>query len=228
MLSLSVFVFAYNEEKALEAAVKEIYETLTELKRPYELIIIDDGSEDKTGKIADELSGELNGVSVIHHERNCGLGQVYKTAFSAARCDLVTFYCGDNQFPATIIKQFLPLIDKTDMVLGYLPKRSDTIISKMLSKFEKALLMLLFGHMPRFQGVLMFKRKLLEEVELKSGGGKAWTVLMELIIRVSRAGYQVISVPTEMRPRMAGKSKVNNLSTIWANFKQAMALRRYL
>jgi hypothetical protein len=86
---------------------------------------------------------------------------------------------------------------------------------------------LLFGSLPRFQGVLMFRRSLLDELELKSTG-RGWTVLMELIIRASRGGYRLVSVPTEMRPRMSGKSKVNNLRTIWANLKQVFALRRHL
>lgn len=228
MLSLSVFVFAYNEAKTLEAVTRELNDSLIRIGRPYEIVIIDDGSLDGTAAIADRLSCDLSDVSVIHHDKNYGLGSVYRTAFANARCDLVTFFCADGQFPPQIIIQFLPLMDKADMVLGYLPKRQDPLLSKVLSRVEKILFRILVGPMPKFQGVLMFRRKLLDEIELKSGGGRAWTVLMEFIIRASRKGYRLSSVPTEIRPRLSGRSKVNNPATIWANLKQVFILRRYL
>jgi len=73
----------------------------------------------------------------------------------------------------------------------------------------------------------MFRQTLLQEFELKSTG-RGWAVLMELIVRASRGGYRIISEPTEMRPRMSGRSKVNNLATILANLKQVLTLTRYL
>lgn len=228
MLSLSVFIFAYNEAKSLEAVVKEITDTLKDTNCPYEVVIIDDGSSDGSGEIADRLTKEIIGVSAIHHERNFGLGSAYKTAFAKARCDLVTFFSGDSQFSPQIIKRFLPLMEKWDMVLGYLPNRNDSALSRLLSKAEKIVFRILFGPIPNFQGVLMFRRKLLDEIELRSDGGRAWTVLLELIIRAARSGYRITSVPIEMRPRMCGRSKVNNLPTIWANLRQAFILRRYI
>ncbi len=73
----------------------------------------------------------------------------------------------------------------------------------------------------------MIRRELLDGLELKSTG-RGWAIILELIIRTMRGGYRVISVPTEMRPRMSGKSKVNNPRTILANLKQAFMLRRLL
>lgn len=227
MLSLSVFVFAYNEAESLGTVIKELDTTLREMNRPYEVVIIDDGSTDGTGAIADRLAGEFAGISVIHHERNYGLGGAYKTAFANARCDLVTFVCADGQIPARIIEQFLPLMDQKDMVLGYVPNRGDSLLSKALSMSEKILFRILFGYMPKFQGVLMFRRELLNGLKLRSEGDKAWTIIMELIIRVVRGGYRVMSVPVKFRLRMSGKSRVNNLSTIWANVRQVFVLRRY-
>lgn len=232
MLSLSVFIFAYNEAESLEAVAKETCDTLEELGCRYEVVIIDDGSSDGSSEIADRLARELTlaNISVIHHDRNYGLGSVYKTAFANARCDLVTFTCADGQIPAEIIKQFLPLMNEMDMdmVLGYVPNRRDSLLSKILSKVERVLYRTLFGPMPKFQGVLMFKRKLLDELKLKSDGGRAWTIIMELIIRVSKSGYRVMNVPVKLRLRMNGKSKVNNLITVWANLKQVFMLRHFL
>ena len=97
----------------------------------------------------------------------------------------------------------------------------------MLAWGERVLYRLLFGSLPRFQGVLMFRRSLLDTLPLTSTG-RAWTVLMELILRTHRAGYRMLSVPTELRPRMSGESKVNNVRTVVDSFRQLLVLRRTL
>ena len=85
----------------------------------------------------------------------------------------------------------------------------------------------LFGPLPRFQGIIMFRSSLLDEFKLKSSG-RGWAVLMELIIRTKRARRRMKSLPTEMRPRRSGVSKVNNIATISENLKQVIALRGLL
>lgn len=224
---LSVVVMAYNEDSNLEVTVTEIDEVLKELGRSYEVIIINDGSSDRTGEIANRLGQQMERAKVVHHETNQGLGGVYRTGFVHAQGEFVTFFPADGQFPATIIKQFVSSMSKVDMTLGYLPNRDSSLLAKFLSKGERVLYSLLFGSMPEFQGILMFKRALLTELELKSTG-RGWAVLMELIIRTYKGGYRVTSIPTEMRPRISGRSKVNNARTIWANIKQVVALRFYL
>jgi glycosyltransferase involved in cell wall biosynthesis len=218
---------AYNEVGSLKAVVQEIDRTLAELHRGYEIIVVDDGSTDGTGAIADRLAQEWNHVRIIHHQINQGLGGVYRTGFKQAQREWVTFFPADGQFPAEIIQQFAPLMENADMVLGYLPNRSSSLLSKSLSAAERVLYRLLFGPLPGFQGILMFRRSLLDHIELKSSG-RGWAIVMELIIRASQSGCKLVSVPTEMRPRATGRSKVNNLPTLWANLRQVFALRRYL
>ena len=214
---------AFNEARNLEVVAREIHFTLSELGQEYEVLIVDDGSSDGTDRIADRLAKEFTQVRVIHHGANQGLGGVYRTGFGQAQNNLITFFPADGQFPAGIIQQFVPFMDDADMVLGYLTNRNSSLLARSLSEAEKILYRLLLGPLPKFQGVLMFKRRLLDSMELKSTG-RGWAVLMELIIGASRGGYRLVSIPTEMRPRMSGKSKVNNLSTIWANLKQVLAL----
>lgn len=224
---ISVIIMAFNEVQSLEAVVQEIDSVLGRLENRHETIIIDDGSSDGTETLAEQLAEKLTDVRVIHHSENQGLGAVYRTGFARARNDFVTFFPADGQFPATIIEQFVPLMDNTDMVLGYLAERPCSFLSKILSRMEKLLYGLLFGSLPKFQGILMFRRTLLDQIVLRSTG-RGWAVLMELIIRASRGKYRMVSVPTESRPRMSGKSKVNNIPTILANLRQMSTLVRYL
>src|SRR3989442_8211820 len=201
---ISVVVMAFNEAETLLPVVEDIDRALIEMNRSYEIVIVDDGSGDGTDIVADQLAANHANVRVIHHEVNRGLGEVYRTGFAGARGTMITFFPADGQFLPSTIKQFVTLMDDADMVLGYLPDRKRSLLAKGLSFAERVLYTCLFGKLPRFQGVLMFRRELLTKIELASTG-RGWTVLMELIIRVARSGYRVVGVATELRPRMSGK-----------------------
>lgn len=226
MVIISVVVMAYNEENTLEAVVCEIKEVLEKLNQNYEIIIINDGSNDDTAACAAKLSTKSPKIRVIEHNRNEGLGQVYRTGFLKSKGEYLTFFPADGQFPANIIEKFYLLMGNADMILGYLPNRKCSLLAKVLSFAERVLLKFLFGQLPKFQGILMFRKALLKEVELNSTG-RAWTVLMELIIKAAKKNKKIKSVPTEIRPRISGKSKVNNIKTILENLRQTIILKRY-
>ena len=225
--TLSVVVLAYNEVETLERTSRELLQEIDRLGVDAELVVVDDGSTDGTGAVADQLAASEPRVRVIHHEPNLGLGGVYRTGFAKASGDFVTFFPADGQFPATIIGSFLPRMSDHDMVLGYLPRRDSSWVARGLSLGERVLYGLLFGRMPKFQGILMFDRRLLARHTLHSQG-RGWAVLLEFIIRCSRDGCRIVNVATDVRPRTHGNSKVNNLRTIWSNLRQVLALRRTL
>jgi glycosyltransferase involved in cell wall biosynthesis len=223
---LSVVLMAYDEAASLEAAAHEIHAQLARLDTSYELLVIDDGSSDGSGAIADQLGRTLARTRVVHHPHNRGLGGVYRTAFAEARGELLTFFPADGQFPAAIIGQYLAAMNgaDTDMILGTLPRRRDSRLGNLLSASERLLLRALFGPFPRFQGILMFRRSLLDGMTLASRG-RGWTVLMELILRAQRDGARIRNLPITVRPRLRGASKVNNLRSIFSNLAQVLELR---
>jgi hypothetical protein len=149
---------------------------------------------------------------------------VYRTGFAAATGTCISFLPADGQFPARIIRDFLPLMNSNDLVLGFLPSRQSSAVAKALSHVERWLYRVLFGPLPPFQGILMFRRGALEALGVYVGG-RGWQMLMDLIVRSRRAGYRIVSVPNELRPRVAGASKVTNLRHVWANLQQAAMLR---
>lgn len=221
---LSVVVMAFNEVESVEHTIHELLDCLRQQDTSFEILVIDDGSIDGTSAIVDRLTADIPEVCVVHHEVNRGLGAVYRTGFERARGELLTFFPADGQFPASIIPAFLHAMDGRDMVLGYLPERTDSMLGRALSWGERRLYSWLLGPVPRFQGVLMFRRRLLESIDLHSDG-RGWVVLMELIIRVTRLGAKTANLPTPVRPRRAGHSKVTNLRTINANLRELWKLR---
>lgn len=218
---------AYNEVASIDAVAREIHDELERIGTTYELLLVDDGSSDGSGAVADALGQSLTGMRVVHHDGNRGLGAVYRTGFAQARGELLTFFPADGQFPATIIGQYLAAMHGVDMILGTLPDRRDALVARALSLAERLLLRALFGHFPRFQGIVMFRRALLDGVVLASHG-RGWTVLMELILRAERNGARIKNLPITLRPRASGKSKVNNLRSIVSNLQQVLALRLHL
>jgi glycosyltransferase involved in cell wall biosynthesis len=202
---------AYNEAPSLAATVAEVQSVMPDA----EILVIDDGSSDATPAICADLSAR-----VIRFPENRGLGEVYRTGFREAAGDWVTFWPADGQFPASILADFLPRMATHDMVLGVVP-------SGWLSVVERWLYRLLFGPMPRFQGVLMVRTAKVRSLPLVSEG-RSWVVVMEMLIRARRAGWYIESRPTPLRPRTHGRSKVRSLHVIMSHLRALVALRRVL
>jgi glycosyltransferase involved in cell wall biosynthesis len=232
-VSISVIVPVYNEQASIEMVIEEAVATLDEIGREYEILVIDDGSNDATGEIVDRMAHRYKRVTAIHHKENKGLGGVYRTAFANVKYDYVTILAGDGEVPACTIRTFMSSIDNVDVVLGFLPHGKflptgkPDVRSRLLSGAERVLYRTLFGTFPKFQGNLLFRRKLLEDLPLASTG-RGWMIMSELLIRASRAGYKMVSVPIEMRPRIAGKSKVKNLRMSTIMFFQLLKLWGHL
>ncbi|MBI5477234.1 MAG: glycosyltransferase family 2 protein [Deltaproteobacteria bacterium] len=225
--TLTVALLAYDEVESLESTVTELLDALRASGVPAELLVVDDGSTDGTGALADRLAAEHAEARVVHHSTNLGLGGGYRTGFREARGEFLSFFPADGQFPASILADFLPRMASADLVLGYLPERRPSLLGRALSVAERLLYRILVGPMPRFQGVFMLRRSILEGLPLRSEG-RGWGVCMELVLRVARGPHRVVSVPTPIRPRRSGASKVQNLATIVSNVRQVVALRRVL
>lgn len=222
---LTVVLMTYNECVTVAPVAAELQAALDALGRPWELLIVDDGSTDGSGAVAARLAEADRRVRVVTHAVNGGLGAVYRTGFATARGRHVTFFPADGQFPAEILHAFRPAMDGADLVLGYLPERRGALVSRILSGAERIVYRMMLGPMPRFQGVLMYRRELVGALPLRSEG-RGWAVVMEFVLRVSRGPFRVVSLPTSVRPRRSGRSKVNNLRTILANLRQILPLRR--
>lgn len=224
---LTVALMAYNEAESLREVAEELLTTMDSLPCRAELLIVDDGSTDGSGAIADRLAHQHHAIRVLHHDRNLGLGGVYRTGFAAARGRYLTFFPADGQFPPQLLADFLAAMDSADLVLGYLAAREGVPLARALSLLERAIYRILVGPMPRFQGIFMVRREILMAIPLHSRG-RGWGVVMEMILRMSRRGCRVVSRVTGSRPRRAGVSKVTNARSAWANLKQALALRQLL
>ena len=223
-LNISIAVLAYNEAENLSSVVRELNGVLRSIPGEHEILIVNDGSTDETGSVAADLARTHSRVRVVEHPKNLGLGGGYRTGFREARKELLTFWAADGQVDPDVIRQFASVMPDYDLVLGYLPNLKRGLLAASMSAGEKLLYRLLFGRLPRFQGALMLRRALLDEIDLVSTG-RGWAVIIEFIIKANRRGVRILSVPTDLRERRGGRSKVLNLKTITSNLLQILELR---
>ena len=164
---------------------------------------------------------------VVHHGANQGLGQVYWTGLTQAEREFVTFFPADGRHSPRPSTDLFALARDGDLVLGYLPRRRDSIVGRLAVVGSAPALSSAGRTSPRFQGVLMVRRSILGGLQLQPSG-RAASIVFEMTIKIVRAGYRVVSVPTAYRPRVTGHSKVNNLRTISANLSAMIDMRRRL
>lgn len=222
MESVSVIIPAYNEENSLPQVVREVQQALATYKASYEIIIVDDGSRDKTLQLAQAMTGEY--VRVLRHEQNRGSGQAICTGLQAAAMDLAIFVPADGQFDAKEIPRFAQAAAGFDIVLGYRNHRhSYGWWRKLQSSIYLYMVNFLFNQRFRdINWVQMWRIRTAGRIELQSSG-----VFMqqELISRARRQGMQITEVPSSFLSRTAGLAKGSSLSTIWQTIRDMLRFR---
>jgi len=208
--ALSLVLPAYNEEVVIARAVTEAVEALAALRLRFEVIVVNDGSRDRTGAVAEALAGERPCVRVLHHERNRGYGAALRTGFEAAWFDRVAFTDADCQFDLRDLARMLPLTDRADVVVGYRINRQDPRRRLFYSWAYNGLVRLLLGTGVRDVdcALKVFRAEALAQILPESRG---FFVNTEMLTRARQLGLRVAEVGVRHRPRAGGASKVSLL-----------------
>jgi len=223
-LSLSVIFPCYNEEANVDRTTQAALKMCRRVSEDFEVIIVDDGSKDRTGEIADKLAAETPQVRAIHNRPNLGYGGALQAGFRAAGKDWVFYTDGDGQFDFEEIDKLLPLLEKYDIVSGYRLDRKDPLLRKLNAFAWTTLVNLVFGLWLRdIDGAFkMYPRTLFDEIEMKSMGALIDT---EVLARAKRLGYTIGQVGVHHYPRTAGEQSGANLGVIVRAFKELFKLR---
>jgi len=131
MVKLSIVVPVYNEEEAIGKVIEDIKKTMRKARWKHEIIVVDDGSTDKTAKIAKKKN-----LKLIQHPYNKGYGAAIKTGIRKARGEFVLIIDGDGTYPPQEILKLLKHANKYDMVVGArIGKKVNIPISRRPAKF---------------------------------------------------------------------------------------------
>lgn len=223
--SLSIFFPCINEEGNIENIVKRCEEIVKKLKLVYEIIIIDDGSTDQTGKIADKLASENSQIRVIHHSKNLGYGEALKSGFYNAKYETIVYTDGDGQFDFTEVTKFLEKIKNHDLVIGYRIKRQDPFLRRLFGKGWRLTLLVFFSLTLKDVdcGFKMVKRKVLETIpHLESQRGAM--INAELAIKAKKYGFKVTQIGVNHYSRLSGRPTGANVSVIFKSYIDLLRL----
>jgi glycosyltransferase involved in cell wall biosynthesis len=119
MSNLTILIPALNEEDSIEITVRSLYITAKQYLDAVEIIVVDDGSTDRTGQIVDALASAVPMVTAIHHTHSMGLGYIFREGIARAQYENITFIPGDNAYNASSMHDFLSSAGHADMILGY-------------------------------------------------------------------------------------------------------------
>ncbi len=219
--SLSISIAAYNEEGTLEALALDSLAVLAKHADDYELVIIDDGSVDRTGPIADQLARDNKHIRVFHHPKNLGFGVTLKEAFTLPTKAWVFFLPGDGQIPPKELEKLLPWRDRADFILGWRVNRQDPWRRKMTAGIYNLFISALLGkRIHDVDSVPLFKRALADRFELQS---KSVFLHAELCLQSIRAGARMVEVPIGHKPRLSGEARGNRPGVIIDTFREMLA-----
>jgi glycosyltransferase involved in cell wall biosynthesis len=224
--SVSVVIPALNEQATLRHVVEWTITVLSEITGDYEVIIVDDGSTDETGQIADSLAAQSSRIHVIHNPHPTGYGGALETGFRTAGKEVIGLITADEEFHPTDIPRFVEAIGDADIVTSICPHRPMPLYRKVLSWGWRACVALILGERPLIEGTFMIRRSIFNSLQMECRSGM---YVMEMLIKARRQGFRmkVIAISVYPRPDM-NKSKVGNLRTTIAVFNEILALKRHL
>lgn len=225
-ISITAFFPAYYDEGNIGKVVDKAVEVLESLKlKDYEVIIIEDGSPDKTGEVADQLAGKYDKVRVIHHGKNMGYGATLKDGFLNAKMDYVFYSDGDNQFDLDELRKFVALLPFSDIVVGYRKHKQYSLYRKFTSLCYNYLLRLLFDihYWDIDCAFKIFKTDLFKKININSVDA---FIDAEIMLKANLHDYTVTEVGVLHLPRLDGISTGARPSVIFRTIKEVLDYKK--
>lgn len=215
--SISVIVPAFNEENSLEEAVKVAADVVSDEVKDYEIIIVNDGSTDATGTIAERLAQKNTHVNVIHHPHNEGFGATFRDGLEVASKKYVTGFPADNDVYRETFQDIVMARKNNCIVITYMSDMSQrNIIRRIISLWFTILMNFIFGlKLKYYNGYFICPSEIIKSLNLKSQG---FTLFAEIKIKLIKKGVKYIELPYKCAPRVWGVSK----ALTWKNFFQTL------
>jgi glycosyltransferase involved in cell wall biosynthesis len=222
-MRISAFFPAYNEEANIVTLAEKTSKVLSGICEDYEVIIVNDGSKDKTAEVSAALASRDRHVVALNHEKNRGYGAAVKTGMYASKFEWVFFTDGDGQFDVGEIPLLAKLTDKYDLVNGFRIKRADPFMRKLNAFAWGTMVKFLFNF--RVKDVdcafKLIKKEILDRARIESEGALVST---ELLAKAKKMGYRIGEVGVHHYPRTAGTQTGAKLGVILKAFGELFKL----
>jgi glycosyltransferase involved in cell wall biosynthesis len=225
--SLSVVLPCFDEAPNVAAAVAEAHAAASVFAQAHEVIIVDDGSTDGTGPIAEKLAASDRRVRVVSHEVNRGYGAALRSGFGATRHEWVLLTDGDLQFDLSELEAFVPLAADHDLIAGYRIGRADAVGRRFAAHAWNVLMRRSFGVGLRDVDCAfkLMHGDRLRALPLQSEGAMVST---ELLVRARQADWRIAELGVHHRARAAGTASGGDPRVVLRAFRERRALLRAL
>jgi len=219
--SVTCAIMAFNEEETLEEATSAVRAALVDLGRPFEVVVVDDGSVDRTAEVGEALSARWSEVRLVRHGSNRGPGSAILTGIREARGELYCFHPADNQLVFGDVARALPRLDReVDLLVGERSDRRDySLVRRAYSYGYIGLAWVLFGlrGFRDFNFVYAYRTELFDVMEVETEG---LFVTTEILLKALDLGYRPGVMRARYLPRTAGVSTVGSARVAFATFGQ--------
>ena len=223
--SLSVFFPAYNDAPSLPGLIGRTFDVLKKHLADFEVIVVNDGSQDNTGAVLESLAAQYgNRLRIITHEVNRGYGGALRSGFAAATKDLVFYTDGDGQYDVGEIPKLLALLKpQVGLVNGFKLERNDPwhriFIGKVYNQFARMLFRIQIRDIDC--DFRLIRRSLVESIRLTSTSG---TICVELVRKLEMSGCGVAEVGVHHYARIYGHSQFFRVRSLLTTFSQLVNL----
>ena len=219
--AISVVITAYNEQECIAECVREARDALRALERPFEIIVVDDGSADETFSALRSLKRVVPELRILRFRRNCGQTAAMDAGFRKARGDAVAALDADGQNDPSDLPAMLERLRDCDVVCGVRVNRADGYVRRLSSRVANAARNVLTGERITDTGCTLkvFRRAFLERVKLYDGMHRFLPTLLRM------EGARVLETPVAHRPRLKGKSKYGVGNRLFRGLRDLMAVR---
>lgn len=222
--SLSIFFPAYNEENNIEVLLNKVIEVAPRVAEVFEVIVVNDGSKDRTAEVVDNFSKKYQEIRLVSHVTNLGYGSALKTGFYSSRYEFITYMDSDGQFDFSDVTELISNIEDYDIVCGFRIKRADNFLRILNGKLWNLLVSSLLNIRIKDIdcGFKLVRKKVIDRIPKLESSGAA--ISAELLVKASRDGFKITQVGLNHSKRMYGRATGGNPIHILRAFADLLIL----
>jgi len=221
--SISLMFPLYNDKSTVELMIRKSSSILKKLKKKYEIIIVDDGCPENSGKLALKIAKKFSNIKIFFHKKNLGYGAALKTGLKKCKNDWIFMIDGDAEYDVNDLPRLLKVSKNYDLVITYRYKKKYTTYRIIISWVYNAILRLIFNIKFRdiSTGSRLVSKKLIRRIKLKSNSPFMGA---ELAIKTELSGYKVGEIGIHTYPRTFGTGASVSLKNILLTIRDMLLL----
>lgn len=222
--SLSLVIPTYNEEENIGFVIKDSLKKLPKYFNQWEILIVDDGSTDKTSRIVEKYTQKYSRVFLIKQPKNVGFSHALLSGIKKSKMEFVAYMPADRQFLTDDMRHCFEVLDKSDLILGYRGGRTDYATKRIFFSYGYLLLLLILFDVKYMDvgWVNIWRTKAVQRLRLQALGGIF--ILTEILIKFRKKGLRIVEAPSYYHPRTSGEVKNAKWKVVFVTLLNALKL----